>query len=166
MRLSLFADILKDIQCFCKQTGRETDIFSGVVTLPNNYASFWKKKVSTLKGRKLLPLAANYFLLEQTFFEKWVGVKNETGSYSCFLCQINAENLLRVSVQVQNSWLPCKCIYSAERLKRQMCQVTTKPRIRPVITKTCLFQYTENFSTKNWKFSDKILIFVTFLLKT
>ena len=24
------------------------------------------------------------------------------------------------------------------------------------ITKTCLFKYTENFTTKNWKFSDKI----------
>ena len=24
-----------------------------------------------------------------------------------------------------------------------------------LITKTCLFKYTENFTTKNWKFSDK-----------
>ena len=35
-----------------------------------------------------------------------------------------------------------------------------------IITKTCLFKYTENFTTKKWKFSDKkILIFFTFLLK-
>ena len=34
------------------------------------------------------------------------------------------------------------------------------------ITKTCLFKYTENFTTKNWKFSDEILIFLfIFLLK-
>ena len=34
------------------------------------------------------------------------------------------------------------------------------------ITKTRLFKYTENFTTKNWKFSDKkILIFFKFLLK-
>ena len=35
------------------------------------------------------------------------------------------------------------------------------------ITKTRLFKYTENFTKKKWKFSDKkILIFFTFLLKT
>ena len=35
------------------------------------------------------------------------------------------------------------------------------------ITKTCLFKYIENFTTKKWKFSDKkILIFFIFLLKT
>ena len=35
------------------------------------------------------------------------------------------------------------------------------------ITKTCLFIYTENFTTKNWKFSDKNSdIFLKFLLKT
>ena len=35
------------------------------------------------------------------------------------------------------------------------------------ITKTRLFKYTENFTTKKWKFSDKtILIFFLFLLKT
>ena len=35
------------------------------------------------------------------------------------------------------------------------------------ITKTCLFKYTENFTTKKWKFSDKkILIFFILLLKT
>ena len=34
------------------------------------------------------------------------------------------------------------------------------------ITKTRLFKYIENFTTKNWKFSDKILIFFKFLLKT
>ena len=28
-----------------------------------------------------------------------------------------------------------------------------------VITKTCLFKYIENFTSKNWKFSDKKLIF-------
>ena len=28
-------------------------------------------------------------------------------------------------------------------------------RIQPVITKTRLFKYVENFTTKNWKFSDK-----------
>ena len=28
-----------------------------------------------------------------------------------------------------------------------------------LITKTCLFKYTENFTTKKWKLSDKILIF-------
>ena len=33
------------------------------------------------------------------------------------------------------------------------------------ITKTCLFKYVENFSTKNWKFSDKIFSnFVIFLI--
>ena len=26
----------------------------------------------------------------------------------------------------------------------------------PYITKTCLFKYIENFTSKNWKFSDKI----------
>ena len=36
------------------------------------------------------------------------------------------------------------------------------------ITKTRLFQYTENFTSKNWKCSDKkkTLIFFIFLLKT
>ena len=35
------------------------------------------------------------------------------------------------------------------------------------IMKTRLFNYTENFTMKKWKFSDKkILIFVIFLLKT
>ena len=34
------------------------------------------------------------------------------------------------------------------------------------ITKTCLFNYTENFTTKQWKFSDKKMIFLMFLLKT
>ena len=35
------------------------------------------------------------------------------------------------------------------------------------ITKTHLFKYRENFTSKNWKFSDKnILIFFIFLLKT
>ena len=35
------------------------------------------------------------------------------------------------------------------------------------ITKPRLFKYTENFSTQNWKLSDKkILIFSIFLLKT
>ena len=34
------------------------------------------------------------------------------------------------------------------------------------ITKTHLFQYKENFTFKNWKFSDKKLIFFIFLLKT
>ena len=33
------------------------------------------------------------------------------------------------------------------------------------ITKTCLFKYTENFTTQKWKFSDKNLIFAIFLLK-
>ena len=35
------------------------------------------------------------------------------------------------------------------------------------IPKTRLYKYTEKFTTKNWKFSDKkILIFFIFLLKT
>ena len=35
------------------------------------------------------------------------------------------------------------------------------------ITKTRLYKYTENFTTKKWKFSDKkILIFFILLLKT
>ena len=35
------------------------------------------------------------------------------------------------------------------------------------ITKTCLFKYTENFTTKKWKFSDKIFwFFFIYLLKT
>ena len=34
------------------------------------------------------------------------------------------------------------------------------------ITKTCLFKYTENFTTKKWKFTDKkSIIFFIFLLK-
>ena len=40
-------------------------------------------------------------------------------------------------------------------------------RRRDDITKTRLFKYIENFTTKNWKFSDKkTLIFFIFLLKT
>ena len=37
-----------------------------------------------------------------------------------------------------------------------------------IITKACLFKYTENFTTQKWKFSlqIKILIFFIFLLKT
>ena len=35
------------------------------------------------------------------------------------------------------------------------------------IMKTRLFKYTENFTTKKWKFSDKkILVFFLFLLET
>ena len=34
------------------------------------------------------------------------------------------------------------------------------------ITKKCLFKYIENFTTKNWKFSDKNSDFFIFLLKT
>ena len=36
------------------------------------------------------------------------------------------------------------------------------------ITKTCLLKYIENFTSKNWNFSDKkkTLIFFIFLLKT
>ena len=35
------------------------------------------------------------------------------------------------------------------------------------ITKTCLYKYTENFTTKNWNFSDEnnLIVFI-FLLKT
>ena len=33
------------------------------------------------------------------------------------------------------------------------CKSTIFPVIISVITKTCLFKYTENFTTKNWKFS-------------
>ena len=33
-----------------------------------------------------------------------------------------------------------------------------------IITKTCLFKYTENFTTKKWKFSDKKVKFFIFLL--
>ena len=35
-----------------------------------------------------------------------------------------------------------------------------------IITKTCLFKYTENFTTKNENFQIKNLIFFMFLLKT
>ena len=35
-----------------------------------------------------------------------------------------------------------------------------------VITKTRLFKYIENFTTRNWKFSGKNLIFFIFMLKT
>ena len=34
------------------------------------------------------------------------------------------------------------------------------------ITKTLLFKYIENFTSKNWKFQMKNLIFFIFLLKT
>ena len=34
-----------------------------------------------------------------------------------------------------------------------------------VITKTRLFKYIENFTTKNWQISEKILIFFIFLIK-
>ena len=34
-------------------------------------------------------------------------------------------------------------------------QRDTPEQTVPVITKTCLFKYIENFTTKNWKFSDK-----------
>ena len=37
---------------------------------------------------------------------------------------------------------------------------------KKTITKTCLFKYTENFTTKKWKFSDKKFWFFIFLLKT
>ena len=30
------------------------------------------------------------------------------------------------------------------------------------ITKTCLFKYTENFTTKKWKFSDKKILYFTY----
>ena len=36
----------------------------------------------------------------------------------------------------------------------------------PYITKTCLFKYIENLTTKIWKFSDKNFDIFTFLLKT
>ena len=38
-------------------------------------------------------------------------------------------------------------------------------RVKPIM-KTRLFKYIENFTTQNWKFSDKNLIFFIFLLKT
>ena len=33
------------------------------------------------------------------------------------------------------------------------------------IKKTCIFKYVENFTSKNWKFSDKKLMFFIFVLK-
>ena len=47
-----------------------------------------------------------------------------------------------------------------------ICTVRMCPTTRIGITKTRLFEYTENFTAKKWKFSDKkILIFFIFLLK-
>ena len=48
----------------------------------------------------------------------------------------------------------------------KMTMLEKGPLAEAFIMKTCLFKYSENFTTKNWKFSDKILIFFTFLLKT
>ena len=47
--------------------------------------------------------------------------------------------------------------------------LTIRPSVRffeIVIMKTRLFKYIENFTTKNWKFSDKNFDIFLFLLKT
>ena len=36
------------------------------------------------------------------------------------------------------------------------------PKEESSITKTCLFKYTENFTTKKWKFSDKKFLYFTY----
>ena len=59
-----------------------------------------------------------------------------------------------------------------ERMYYQITIIRTKDivglsvPVTTVIMKTYLFKYTENFTTKKWKFSDKNLIFFMFLLKT
>ena len=58
------------------------------------------EKGSTLKGKNVLPMGANYFLLEYTPFQKGISVlhsRTQGGSHkSCLPCK-NAEKLPRVS---------------------------------------------------------------------
>ena len=57
--------------------------------------------------------------------------------------------------------------YSINRQWLELSAESQRQKTYLYITKTRLFKYTENFTTKKWKFSDKKpLIFFIFLLKT
>ena len=53
-----------------------------------------------------------------------------------------------------------------KKKKKQQQKNTTNKVYVVAITKTRLFKYIENFTSTNWKFSAKKLIFFKFLLKT
>ena len=61
------------------------------------------------------------------------------------------------NVSVSGEWWPWSVCVDAQADLGLHC-----PHMPQSITKTRLFEYIENFTTKNWKFSDKILIFFTY----
>ena len=85
----------------------------------------------------------NYFLLDRPLFRRdLVWKKGNRKSQTLFPLFKLAENLSSLSSSFRT-------------------------RLFLSITKTCLFKYIENFTSKSWKFSNKqTLIFFIFLLKT
>ena len=70
-------------------------------------------------------------------------------------------HLLLVVRQISQSyhWIPREHAASKNLWAKNMCINWDVSKVGPSqyhITKTCLFKYIENFTTKNWKFSDKI----------
>ena len=46
-------------------------------------------------------------------------------------------------------------VFTGHRLLFELTQLLSQTETGKVITKTRLFKYIENFTTKNWKFSDR-----------
>ena len=63
---------------------RGIDIFSREITLSNLILSS-SEKGSTLKGKNLLPVGANSFLLEETLFGMGLSTRKQPGSHRSYL---------------------------------------------------------------------------------
>ena len=88
------------------------------------------------------PPAANLHIYTIKFTCKWTEEVMVTLSY-CDMYRLCCPHV------------PDKILYLLYCTKNMSLNLFQKIGVRLVITKTSLFKYTENLTTKNWKFSDK-----------
>ena len=127
---------------------------------------FWQGIYS--RGKNLLSSRANSFHLMLTHLPKGLG--KQTENHKSWLSWKNYQPQRSSLERYPETY--CTPIESRPGRKLIVRLNTPLPlfvrswSIRHV-TKTFLFKYTENFTTRKWKFSDKkILIFFIFLLNT
>ena len=152
---------------------------------PNPVSGKVRKNISVCHLLQILPRALS-FKIENTLFIASQHTSTYASISPCALSNsskyrlVSLTLLARTSFWVSRSFITCS--FSAFSCSRRLfssftlqyvgnCMKILQSNFNGLnifcfITKTRLFKYIENFISKNWKFSDKKLIFFIFLLKT
>ena len=125
--------------------------------------AFWRMVYSCRK--EYVPFESKFFPFRVALFQEGFGADWQIGSHKiCLLVRMVGCTKCMLAPWTDQTWVLMILKTQMLNLKPFFFSKSMSPMLH--IMKTRLFKYIENFTSKNWKFSDKKLIFFIFLLKT